>query len=174
QPAEEDNAEPDTESRKNFSPRGRRGASLEGSSVEAIAALTASSPPAAGKVFTFMHNWEESGASNLYKAWVERDVNQIGDLKIRAEGDYVVVLMIDEYFGPGDYELRYFKGTITKPGVASFQTTSSQPGRVRIIEETEAFIKGEFEFKGFRNGSPITGESRIVKAGQFILPKVTN
>lgn len=163
--------EPEEESTSSPRRRSPRGASLDSSgALEAIAALTAT-PPAAGKRFSFAHDWQNTGTSNLVEAWVERDVNKIGDLKIRAEGDYVVVLMIDEYFGPGEYELKYFKGTITKPGVASYQTTSSQPGLVRITEETDKLIKGEFEFKGYRNGNPVTGDSRIVRAGEFVLPK---
>ncbi|PIE40695.1 MAG: hypothetical protein CSA49_07155 [Gammaproteobacteria bacterium] len=146
-------------------------ASLKNSMPSGFRHASLTAKAAAGSRFSFQHNWTGTESSNLSKAWVKHDVNQVGDLKITAEGDFVVVLMIDEYFGPGEYQLKYFKGSVSRPGVASYQTTSSQPGKVVITEDTDKVMKGTFQFTGYRNGNRASGESRVVQAGEFVLLK---
>jgi len=127
-----------------------------------------------GAVFSFKHDWIMHGYYDTAPTvWGKFDAIKFGDLKIRAEGgDYELTMVIDVYDGVGAYPLKYFKGVISKPGVASYQTTSTLPGRVVIKYDDGKMIGGTFEFVGYRNGSQSSNEKRTIRSGEFWIPIV--
>ncbi len=127
-----------------------------------------------GAVFSFKHDWIMHGYYDTAPTvWGKFDSIKFGDLKIRAEGgDYELTMVIDVYDGPGAYPLKYFKGVISKPGVASYQTTSTLPGRIVIKFDDGKMIGGTFEFVGYRNGSQSSNEKRTIRSGEFWIPIV--
>ena len=127
-----------------------------------------------GAIFSFKHDWIMHGYYDTAPiVWGKFDSIKFGDLKIRAEGgDYELTMVIDVYDGPGAYPLKYFKGVISKPGVASYQTTSTLPGRIVIKFDDGKMIGGTFEFVGYRNGSQSSNEKRTIRSGEFWIPIV--
>lgn len=119
--------------------------------------------------FFFKHNWTASGVYEYPSvSWFQKDVRDEGDLRIRTEDDeYVLVLTVDDYIGPGEYELSYFNGTTSKKGVASFATSGDRPGKLIITRDDGKRISGEFELTAYRNGNVSTGDSRVIKEGRF-------
>lgn len=127
-----------------------------------------------GAIFSFKHDWIANGYYDTAPTvWAKFDAIKFGDLKLRAEGgDYELTMVIDEYDGLGAYPLKYFKGVISKPGVASYQTTSTLPGRVVIKFDDGKKIGGYFEFVAYRNGNQSSSEKRTVRGGEFLVPLV--
>lgn len=156
----------------------RRGAVKSKSTAKAVKA--AASKPAFitgalrsdGTVFAFNHDWIMHGYYDTApKVTAKFDAIKFGDLKIWAEGgDYELTMVIDEYDGLGSYPLKYFKGVISKPGVASYQTTSTLPGRVVIKYNDGKMVGGTFEFVAYRNGNQSSNEKRIIRSGEFLVP----
>lgn len=127
-----------------------------------------------GFVFSFKHDWISHGYYDTAPTvWGKFDAIKFGDLKIRAEGgDYELTMVIDVYDGLGAYPLKYFKGVVSKPGVASYQTTSTLPGRVVIKYDDGKLIGGTFEFVAYRNGNQSSNEKRTIRTGEFLIPIV--
>ena len=119
--------------------------------------------------FYFKHNWTASGEYQYPSvSWFQRDVRDEGDLRIRTEDDeYVLVLTINDYVGPGEYELNYFNGTTSRKGVASFATSGDKPGTLIITADNGTRISGRFELTAYRNGNVSTGDSRVIREGRF-------
>lgn len=123
--------------------------------------------------FSFLHDWNGSTTKNntLPKVFAEKDAFSFGDVKIRAEGgDLSLTLVIDEYMGPGVYPLKYFKASIAKEGIASYQTAAAEPGELRVTYDDGKLIKGTFRFVAYRNGNPATQEKKSVSDGLFVVP----
>lgn len=123
--------------------------------------------------FSFQHDWSGVPTKNnsLPVVFAEKDIINFGDVKIRAEGgDVAVTLVVDEYSGPGVYPLKYFKASIAKDGVASYQTAAAEPGEIQITYDDGKTLKGTFRFVAYRNGNPATQEKRSVSQGLFVVP----
>lgn len=123
--------------------------------------------------FAFMHDWDGNLVSSnaLPVVYAAKDSIQFGDMKIRAEGgDVAVTLVVDEYTGPGVYPLKYFKASIAKEGVASYQTAAAEPGEIHVTFDDGKVLKGTFRFVGYRNGNPATQEKKSVSEGLFVVP----
>lgn len=123
--------------------------------------------------FSFLHDWDGTPTKNntLPVVFAAKDSINFGDVKIRAEGgDVVVTLVVDEYAGPGVYPLKYFKASIAKAGVASFQTAAAEPGQLHVTYDDGKILKGTFRFVAYRNGNPATQEKKAVSEGLFVVP----
>jgi len=127
-----------------------------------------------GSTFSFYHDWFLHGYyAAAPKVWAKRGAGKTGALKIGAVGgDYELTLVIENYTGVGSYSLPYFKAIISKPFIASYQTTSALPGSIEIKYDDGKMIGGTFEFIGFRNGDQVDGEKRTISAGEFLVPVV--
>lgn len=156
----------------------RRTAALQ--AVNTAPAPAAGIPPASPKAlltqapqFAFMHDWDGAPILNnaLPVVYAAKDSINFGDVKIRAEGGEVAVtLVVDEYTGPGVYPLKYFKASIAKEGVASYQTAAAEPGEIHVTYDDGKVLKGTFRFVGYRNGNPATQEKKSVSQGLFVAP----
>ncbi len=123
--------------------------------------------------FGFLHDWDGAPVRNnsLPVAYAAKDSINFGDVKIRAEGGEVsVTLVVDEYAGPGIYPLKYFKASIAKDGVASYQTAAAEPGEINVTYDDGKVLKGTFRFVAYRNGNPATQEKKSVSEGLFVVP----
>lgn len=126
--------------------------------------------------FSFLHDWEGATSKNnsLPVIYAAKDSINFGDVKIRAEGgDVAVTLVVDEYAGPGIYPLKYFKASIAKEGVASYQTAAAEPGELHVTYDDGNVMKGTFRFVAYRNGNPATQEKKSVSEGLFVVPVKT-
>lgn len=123
--------------------------------------------------FSFLHDWNGQPTKNntLPVVFATKDSINFGDVKIRAEGgDVAVTLVVDEYAGPGVYPLKYFKASIAKEGVASYQTAAAEPGELHVTYDDGKILKGTFRFVAYRNGNPATQEKKAVSEGLFVVP----
>lgn len=123
--------------------------------------------------FSFLHDWNGQPTKNnsLPVVFAAKDSINFGDVKIRAEGgDVAVTLVVDEYAGPGVYPLKYFKASIAKEGVASYQTAAAEPGELHVTYDDGKILKGTFRFTAYRNGNPATQEKKAVSEGLFVVP----
>lgn len=154
----------------------RRTAAIE--SVNKAPATAAGIPPVSAlqtlaPQFSFLHDWSGTPVktSTLPTIFATKDSINFGDVKIRAEGgDVVVTLVVDEYTGPGKYLLKYFKASIAKEGVASYQTAAAEPGELHVTYDDGKVLKGTFRFVAYRNGNPATQEKKSVSEGLFVVP----
>lgn len=145
-----------------------------------LAAAPAAGTPAKSVVpetdapqFSFLHDWNGAPTknSNSPVVFAAKDSINFGDVKIRAEGsDVAVTLVVDEYTGPGVYPLKYFKASIAKDGVASYQTAAAEPGEIHVTYDDGNLLKGTFRFIAYRNGNPATQEKKAVSEGVFVAP----
>lgn len=189
-PAKPENAEPLQASRSFIDPSAAPTVAKPTTSADiirrtaAIESVNTAPAPAAGipvatalatdaPQFSFLHDWNGTVTrdSALPVIFANKDSLSFGDVKIRAEGgDVAVTLVVDEYTGPGVYPLKYFKASIAKDGVASYQTAAAEPGEITVVSDDGKVIKGTFHFTAYRNGNPATQEKKTVTEGLFVAP----
>lgn len=123
-----------------------------------------------GTQFFFKHSYGGNSISDrLPQLKVEKDLNEYGAMRITATGgEFTVVMMVDEYVGPGVYELKYFKAGIEKNGEQSYRTSSGEPGRLEILKDENNQLVGLFSFTGYPNGNP-GPDKRTVSEGEFVI-----
>lgn len=123
-----------------------------------------------GSQFFFKHSW--GGVSdNLQNLKVEKGINDFGAMRLTAKGgDFDVVITIDEYVGPGTYELKYFKASISKTGESTtYRTSSSDPGTIKILKDGDGMLIGLFSFNGYPNGNA-GADKKSITEGEFAIP----
>ncbi len=123
-----------------------------------------------GSQFYFKHGW--GGVSdNLTSLTVEKDINEFGAMQISASGgDFELKFTIDEYVGKSTYELKYFKASIQKSGESvSYRTSSSDPGTLTILKDSDGMLIGTFSFNGYPYGN-MGADKKVVSEGEFAIP----
>ena len=123
-----------------------------------------------GSQFFFKHSWGGT-SDNIKVLKVEKDINDFGAMRISAkEGDFELVITVDEYVGPGTYELKYFKASIQKAGEGtSYRTSSADPGTLKILKDADGMLIGLFSFNGYPFGNK-GSDMRSVTEGEFAIP----
>lgn len=123
-----------------------------------------------GTQFFFRHSYGGNPISDqLSQLKVEKNLNEYGTMRITAAGgEFSLVMMVDEYVGPGTYELKYFKAGIEKTGEPSYRTSSAEPGKLQILQDENNQLIGLFSFTGYPNGNP-GADKRTVSEGEFVI-----
>ena len=102
---------------------------------------------------------------------MEKNINEFGAMQISATGgEYDVTFTIDEYVGEGTYELKYFKAAIQKKGDSkSYRTSSSEPGKLTVLQDGKGMLIGIFSFTGYPYGN-VGADKQVVAEGEFAIP----
>ncbi len=123
-----------------------------------------------GSQFFFKHSWG-GYSDNLNKLVVKRGINEFGGIQIQASGGpFELSFTLDEYVGPGTYELKYFKASVQRQGEdTTYRTSSDDPGTLTVLQDGDGMLIGTFSFTGYPYGNP-GAESRTVSEGEFAIP----
>lgn len=123
-----------------------------------------------GSQFFFKHGWGGT-SDNLTNLKVEKDINEFGAMQITASGgDFELTFTLDEYVGKGDYVLKYFKASIQKKGEStSYRTSSSDPGKLTILQDGKGMLIGTFSFTGYPYGN-VGADKKVISEGEFAIP----
>jgi len=123
-----------------------------------------------GTQFFFQHSWG-GNSSDIPQLKVEKNINEFGAMKITASGgEFDVTITVDEYVGPGSYELKYFKASIQKAGESTvYRTSSSEPGKLVVLQDSKGVLIGTFSFTGYPFGN-VGNDKRSVTEGEFAIP----
>ncbi len=125
-----------------------------------------------GSQFFFKHDFGGAATSdNIPTLLVEKDLNEFSAMRISAKGgDFDVTIMVDEYVGPGTYELKYFKAAIQqKDGKTVYRTSADDPGKLVILKDEGGKLVGLFSFTGYPNGA-VGADKHVVSEGEFVIP----
>lgn len=122
--------------------------------------------------FYFQHDWAKVGMfKGLSSFWATKEDDDYA-LVISSENvDFLLVLNVNDYNGPGKYNLDYYKARITRKNGGSYASSADMPGQLVITRDTGNLISGLFEFTAFLNGNSKAGERFVIKKGQFTVDR---
>ena len=122
--------------------------------------------------FFYQHNFGgEAFYEGTSSSWKTRDDDDYALVIITENAEFSLVLNIDDYDGPGTYELDFYKARISQKEKSTYASSADKPGKITITRDTGTLISGLFDFSAYPNGILSTENAHEIKKGKFTVDR---